>query len=77
MVAGQATPSSGNGAGQVLVAKYDHSGKLDPGFGTLGVYRSSFPDADGPFIANGIAEDSTGGWSSPAGTAGARCWCCG
>ena len=60
VVAGQATPSSGNGAGQVLVAKYDHSGKLDPGFGTAGVYRSSFPDADGPFIANGIAEDSHG-----------------
>lgn len=60
VVAGQATPSSGSGAGQVLVAKYDHNGKLDPGFGTQGVYRSSFPDADGPFIANGIAEDSHG-----------------
>ena len=60
VVAGQATPSSGSGAGQVLVAKYDHSGKLDPAFGTHGVYRSSFPDADGPFIANGIAEDSHG-----------------
>ena len=60
VVAGQATPSSGSGAGQVLVAKYDRSGKLDPAFGTHGVYRSAFPDADGPFIANGIAEDSHG-----------------
>jgi len=48
VVAGQATPSSGSGAGQVLVAKYDRSGKLDPAFGTHGVYRSAFPDADGP-----------------------------
>jgi uncharacterized delta-60 repeat protein len=60
VVVGQATPASGNGAGQVLVAKYDQHGRLDPAFGTLGVYRSSFPDADGPFIANGIAEDSHG-----------------
>src|SRR5262249_45221517 len=45
---------------QVRVAKYDSSGKLDPGFATNGVYRSAFPDADAPFSATAIAEDAHG-----------------
>jgi uncharacterized delta-60 repeat protein len=59
VVAGQAFPN-GNGTGQVLVAKYDSSGTLDAGFGTQGIYRSSLPEADGPFLATAIARDAQG-----------------
>jgi uncharacterized delta-60 repeat protein len=58
VVAGQAVPSSGNG--QVLVAKYDSSGKLDANFGTQGIFISSLPDADGPFLATAVAQDAQG-----------------
>ena len=58
VVAGQAIPSSGNG--QVLVAKYDSSGKLDANFGTQGIFISSLPDADGPFLATAVAQDAQG-----------------
>jgi uncharacterized delta-60 repeat protein len=58
VVAGQADSSNGNG--QVLVAKYDSTGQLDPGFATEGVFVSSFPQVDGPFIATTIARDSCG-----------------
>jgi len=58
VVAGQASPADGNG--QVLVAKFDSSGKLDADFATRGVYRSSFPVADAPFSATAIAEDAHG-----------------
>ena len=44
----------------MLVAKYDSSGQLDPGFATQGVFLSSLPAADGPFIATAIAEDAGG-----------------
>jgi hypothetical protein len=59
VVAGQAFPN-GNGTGQVLVAKYDSSGKLDANFGTQGIYRSSLPEADGPFVAAVVARDAQG-----------------
>jgi uncharacterized delta-60 repeat protein len=58
VVAGQAIPS--NGTGQVLVAKYDSTGKLDADFGTQGIYRSSLPEADGPFRATAVAQDARG-----------------
>ncbi|MFL5851616.1 MAG: delta-60 repeat domain-containing protein [Solirubrobacteraceae bacterium] len=58
VVAGQAVPSTGTP--QVLVAKFDSSGKLDPNFGTQGIFISSLPDADGPFGANAIAQDARG-----------------
>src|SRR3954447_15637844 len=59
VVAGQAFPN-GNGTGQVLVAKYDSSGKLDANFGTQGIYRSSLPETDGPFVATAVARDAHG-----------------
>jgi uncharacterized delta-60 repeat protein len=58
VVAGQEFPASGNA--QLLVAKFDHSGDLDPHFATHGIYRGAFPDADGPFIANAVARDAHG-----------------
>jgi uncharacterized delta-60 repeat protein len=58
VVAGQAVPS--NGTPQVLLAKFDPSGKLDPNFGTQGIFISSLPDADGPFVATAIAQDAQG-----------------
>src|SRR3954452_7666735 len=59
VVVGQAFPN-GNGTGQVLVAKYDSSGKLDANFGTQGIYRSSLPETDGPFVATAVARDAHG-----------------
>jgi uncharacterized delta-60 repeat protein len=59
VVAGQAIPN-GNGTGQVLVAKYDSSGRLDADFGTQGIYRGSLPETDGPFVATAVARDAQG-----------------
>jgi uncharacterized delta-60 repeat protein len=59
VVAGQAIPN-GNGTGQVLVAKYDSSGRLDADFGRQGIYRSSLPETDGPFVATAVARDAQG-----------------
>jgi uncharacterized delta-60 repeat protein len=55
VVAGQASPPSGNG--QVLVARYLPSGRLDSRFGSNGMFESSFPTADAPFIANAVVRD--------------------
>jgi len=59
VVTGQASPN-GNGTGQVLVAKYDSSGKLDASFGAQGIYRSSLPEVDGPFLATAVARGVQG-----------------
>jgi uncharacterized delta-60 repeat protein len=59
VVAGQAITSSGNG--QVLVARFLANGKPDTTFGTGGVYRSTLPAKDGPFIGTSLAvEPKTG-----------------
>ena len=58
VVAGDAFPK--NSTGQVLVAKYDSTGNLDPSFGTQGIFISSLPQADGPFGANAVAQDTQG-----------------
>jgi uncharacterized delta-60 repeat protein len=59
VVAGQAT--MGAGASQILVARYQRNGRLDRGFGSGGIFETSFPQADGPFIGNAVAvERSTG-----------------
>jgi uncharacterized delta-60 repeat protein len=55
VVAGQASPPNGNG--QVVVARYLPSGRLDPAFGSRGIFQSTFPAADAPFVANAIALD--------------------
>lgn len=59
VVAGQAITRSGDG--QVLVARYLPGGTLDPTFGTDGIFRSSLPTRDGPFIGTSLAvEPQTG-----------------
>jgi len=53
-VAGQAFDDNGNS--QIVVARYRRDGTPDPGFGEDGVFTSSFPEADGPFLATSIAQ---------------------
>jgi uncharacterized delta-60 repeat protein len=55
VIAGQASPPSGNG--QVVVSRYLPNGRLDRTFATGGIFQSTFPTADAPFIANAIARD--------------------
>jgi uncharacterized delta-60 repeat protein len=55
VVAGQASPPSGNG--QLVVVRYLPNGRLDSSFGSRGVFESAFPAANAPFIANAIAPD--------------------
>ena len=54
-VAGQAFDDSGDT--QIVVARYRRDGTLDPGFGSGGVFTSALPEADGPFVATGIAPE--------------------
>jgi len=55
VVAGQASPPSGNG--QVVVARYRPNGRLDSSFASRGIFESAFPVANAPFIASAIAQD--------------------
>jgi uncharacterized delta-60 repeat protein len=55
VVAGQASPPSGDG--QVVVARYLADGRLDPRFASHGVFESRFPSAGAPYIATAIAQD--------------------
>jgi uncharacterized delta-60 repeat protein len=55
VVAGQASPPSGDG--QVVVARYLADGQLDQRFASHGVFESSFPSASTPYIATAIAQD--------------------
>jgi uncharacterized delta-60 repeat protein len=55
VIAGQASPPSGNG--QVVVARYLPNGRLDRTFASGGIFQSTLPTADAPFIANAIARD--------------------
>jgi uncharacterized delta-60 repeat protein len=55
VVAGQASPPSGDG--QVVVARYLRSGRLDRSFGAGGVFESAFAAADAPFLSTSIARD--------------------
>jgi uncharacterized delta-60 repeat protein len=55
VIAGQASPPNGNG--QVVVARYLASGRLDRSFASGGVFQSTFPVAGAPFIANAVALD--------------------
>ncbi len=59
VIAGQATTRAGNG--QIVVARYLPSGRLDTGFATHGVFRTGLPSKLGPFLATAVAvERSTG-----------------
>ena len=55
VVAGQASPPSGDG--QVVVARYQANGQLDQSFASHGVFESRFPSASGPYIATAVAQD--------------------
>jgi uncharacterized delta-60 repeat protein len=55
VIAGQASPPSGNG--QVVVARYTRGGRLDRSFASRGIFESAFPTADAPFLASAIARD--------------------
>ena len=55
VVAGQASPPSGNG--QVVVVRYLPDGQLDPSFASHGIFESAFPSANAPYIATAIAQD--------------------
>jgi uncharacterized delta-60 repeat protein len=55
VIAGQASPPSGNG--QVVLVRYLSNGRLDRSFGSDGVFESAFPAADAPFGATAIARD--------------------
>src|SRR5690242_17962293 len=59
VVAGQASMSGG--ASQIVVVRYRRDGRLDRGFGSGGIFETSFPQADGPFIANAIAVERSSG----------------
>ena len=59
VVAGQASPPSGNG--QVVVVRYLPNGRLDRSFASHGIFESAFPSADGPFLATAIARDGSTG----------------
>lgn len=59
VVAGQAITRSGDG--QVLVARYLPGGGLDPSFGSGGIFRSSLPVRDGPFIGTSLAVEPRSG----------------
>jgi uncharacterized delta-60 repeat protein len=58
VVAGQASPPSGDG--QVVVSRYLADGQLDRTFASDGVFESTFPSATAPYIATAIAQDRTG-----------------
>jgi uncharacterized delta-60 repeat protein len=55
VVAGQASPPSGNG--QVVVARYLPNGRLDPSFASHGIFESALPSASAPYIATALARD--------------------
>ena len=59
VVAGQASPPSGDG--QVVVARYLADGQLDPRFASNGVFESTFPSATAPYLATAIAQDRSTG----------------
>lgn len=52
VVAGQSNTSKG--VTQVVVARYLKNGKLDQGFASKGIYKSSFPSKSGPFVARAV-----------------------
>lgn len=59
VVAGQVTNPKGNG--QILVARYLPTGRLDPGFGRRGIVTTALPTAKGPFIATAVVPDRSTG----------------
>ena len=56
-VAGQASGPSGDG--QIVVARYRRDGRLDPSFGSNGIFKSALPVSDAPFIATSVVQERT------------------
>jgi uncharacterized delta-60 repeat protein len=59
VVAGQAITPAGNG--QALVVRYLPDGRLDPSFGSGGIFQTALPKARGPFIATSVVPENTTG----------------
>ncbi len=59
LIVGQATTPSGNG--QIVAARYRPNGRLDPSFGSGGIFTSALPVANGPFIATSVVQDRSTG----------------
>ena len=59
VVAGQEDDSSGHG--QIIVARYRRSGRLDQSFGSGGIFKTALPPMEGPFIATSIGRQSSTG----------------
>ncbi len=59
VIAGQATTPRGQG--QIVVARYLPGGRLDPGFGTHGVFETSFPARSGPYIGLAVQPQGSRG----------------
>ncbi len=59
VIVGQWIPPSGNG--QVLVVRYLRNGRVDRSFGSGGIFRTSLPTADGPFIGLAVAQERSTG----------------
>ena len=56
-VAGQASGPTGDG--QIVVARYRRDGRLDPSFGSNGIFKSALPVSDAPFIATSVVQERT------------------
>jgi uncharacterized delta-60 repeat protein len=59
VIAGGAVTPSGNG--QILVARYRPNGQLDRSFASGGIFKSTLPVANGPFLATSVAQDGSTG----------------
>lgn len=59
VLAGQATRAAGDG--QIVVARYLRNGRLDRTFGVRGVFKTTLPQSDGPFIATAIRRQRSTG----------------
>ncbi len=59
VVAGQAVAPKANG--QVLVVRYQRGGRLDRGFGSRGIFTTSLPVANGPFVARAVVQQRSTG----------------
>jgi uncharacterized delta-60 repeat protein len=55
VIVGQKTGSSG--AGQIVVARYRSDGRLDRRFASGGIFRTTLPKKNGPFIARAVARE--------------------
>jgi uncharacterized delta-60 repeat protein len=69
VAAGQAINNTGNG--QIVVVRYRPNGSLDTGFGTGGIFKTTLPTANGPYVGRAVVQlPTTGKLLVAGGTAG-------